>query len=235
MARFLNTEATDAAIVSIIAGAQKKVVLISPFIYVPKLLLERLIDKAQKENTKIVVVCRATELKPDIRESLATLPNLELRFLENLHAKCFYNEESMVLGSSNLYEYSLQNNREMGVLLNIKDDSAVFREACKEAEFILRLSKVGASQRSAAKKKSEDSQKSFPPEIIRETGYCIRCGVPRFRDLAHPLCDDCYDEWAEWSNPNYEENFCHVCGREWSTTIEKPLCDSCYRKSQRGR
>ena len=71
----------------------------------------------------------------EVRSELKQLRNLELRFDEDLPAKCFYNEESMVITSLNLHEHSQQHNREMGILLNSKEDSNVFKEALSEAEF----------------------------------------------------------------------------------------------------
>jgi len=43
----------------------------------------------------------------------------------------------MVITSLNLYDYSQQNNREMGVLLTLKDDHDIFLEAREEANFIV--------------------------------------------------------------------------------------------------
>ena len=60
---------------------------------------------------------------------------------EDLHAKCCYNEKSMVIISLNLHEHSQQHNRGMGVLLNSKEDSNVFKEAQNEAEFIVSRAK----------------------------------------------------------------------------------------------
>jgi hypothetical protein len=62
-------------------------------------------------------------------------------------------------------------------------------------------------------------------------GNCIRCGQKKKLDFQKPLCGICYEEWAFYGNPDYEENCCHKCGRNWSTTIDKPLCIHCWRKS----
>ena len=99
-------------------------------------MLVRLRDAGERQNIHITVVCRKADLRPETTSELGQVGNLELRFLENLHAKCFYSEESMVVTSLNLHEYSQQLNREMGVLL-IAEDGAVFKEALREANFIV--------------------------------------------------------------------------------------------------
>lgn len=63
-------------------------------------------------------------------------------------------------------------------------------------------------------------------------GYCIRCGDRKKFDFEKPLCGECYEEWAYYQNPEYEEECCHKCGRDWGTTIDRPLCTACWRKSR---
>src|SRR3990172_3309773 len=125
MAKFLNTSKAYAEIEDIVSKARNKLVLISPYIKIPKNLLERL-KYADNQRVAITLVCRKEDLNPEQRDALATMSNLELRFMINLHAKCFYNEASMVITSLNLYESSAQNNREMGILLTAKDDRDIF-------------------------------------------------------------------------------------------------------------
>jgi len=210
MAEFLNTSKAYAEIEGIVNKTESKLVLISPFIKVPEPLLERL-KYMDKKGVKIVVVCRKKNLKDEVRSDLKQLQNLELRFDENLHAKCFYNEESMVITSLNLSESQLKN-REMGVLLSLKDGS-IFNEACAEAEFIV----------NNAKKDSllvQDEPK----------GHCIRCGKPIPYNLSRPYCRRCGSQWkAKGGNPDYRERNgkCHACRKSWPATKGNPLCDSC--------
>ena len=136
MAKFLNTSKAYAGIEDIIDKARDRLVLISPYIKIPPLLLERL-KYVDRKGVKIVLVCRKKNLKSDVKSDLKQLKHLELVFDEDLHAKCFYNEESMVIGSLNLYDYSQQNNREMGILLSLKDDCNLFNDARNEAEFMV--------------------------------------------------------------------------------------------------
>ncbi len=234
MTRFLNTSKAYAEIEDIVNKAKSKLVLISPYIKIPEPLLERL-KHADGKGIKITLVCRKADLKSDVESDLKQLENLELRFLENLHAKCFYNEESMVIASLNLHEHSQQHNREMGVLLTLKDDQSVFSEARDEAEFIVGLATEDKSRRPRIGRQVSDTEsrdKGYSSET-KQGGFCIRCRSPIPYSLDRPYCRECYGEWSKWQNLDYEESYCHTCGTPEPTTILKPQCYSCYTGSQR--
>jgi phosphatidylserine/phosphatidylglycerophosphate/cardiolipin synthase-like enzyme len=244
MAKFLNTSKAYAAIEDIISKASNRVVLISPYLQIPETLLKRL-KYIDGKGIKIIVVCKKDDLKADVRSDLKQLKKLELRFDEHLHAKCFYNEESMVITSLNLYEYSQQHNREMGILLSLKDDPDVFNEARNEAEFIVSEAEKGSLIRSVFSEVVKDAKSILDSTVkddsrtTRRTskpGFCIRCGTPIPYNLDSPYCRDCWEKWKEGGgNPDYRERDgkCHACGEPALTKMAKPLCDSCYEKSRR--
>ncbi len=248
MVEFLNTSKAYAEIEEIINTATTEVFLISPYIRFPKPLLERLKYK-DGQGIKTIVVCREKDLNKDlgaqVRSDLKQLKNLELRFDDDLHAKCFFNQESMVITSLNLLESSERKNREMGVLLSLKEDSRVFKEALNEAEFIVARAKKDSIIRSIvsevvkeAKKvidtpKEEGSRKARIPSRAKNKGYCIRCGERITYDVDTPYCPNCYRVWKKYKDPNYEEEYCHKCGKPNElTTMDRPLCYSCFRKSR---
>ena len=245
MVKFLATENAYSNIVDIIKEASNKVVLISPYIKISDQLFDRL-KHMDKQGIRIIVVCRGKDLHIEEKSKLRQLKCLELRFDEDLHAKCFYNEKAMVITSLNLYDYSQQHNREMGVLLSLDEDPDAFKEALNEAKFIVTRAKKDSIIRSIvsevvkeAKKvidtpKEEGSRKARIPSRAKNKGYCIRCGERITYDVDTPYCPNCYRVWKEYKNPDYEEVFCHWCGTPYAlTTMNRPLCNSCYRKSQR--
>ncbi len=61
-----------------------------------------------------------------------------LKYNEDLHAKCYVNDEKMVITSLNLYEFSMANNKEMGVLIDKNDpaDIQLYEDAFKEVDYI---------------------------------------------------------------------------------------------------
>lgn len=242
MVEFLNKDAAYAKIVSIIDKARGEVVLITPYINIPDDLFARLKYKDAK-GTKTVVVCRRKNLASEVKSRLKHLRNLELRFDEDLHAKCFYNEDSMVITSLNLYEHSQQHNREMGILVNLVEDESVFREALSEAEFIVDSAKKDSAIKSMLGAIGKEAKKSLDDyrvddrtrkARIRRTdngGFCIRCGRSMVYNVDAPHCLDCYRTWNRHKNPEYPEKHCHSCGkaRKWITKV-KPLCATCYKK-----
>ena len=244
MVEFLNKDKAYAEIVGIVSKAESKLVLISPYIKIPEDLLERL-KYIDGKGIRIMVVCRDKDLKADVRSELKRLRNLELRFDEDLHAKCFYNEKSMVITSLNLHEHSKQYNREMGVLLNSEEDSNVFKEALNEAEFIVSRAKKDSVIRSVLggvvkeakligdSLTKDNSRQTKTVSRTKQKGYCIRCGKSIPYDLKSPYCPSCYRVWSKFKDSNYEEEYCHKCGKpNEPTTMKRPLCDSCYRKSR---
>lgn len=223
MAKFLTTLGSQAEIENIIDNARNRLVVISPYIRIQETLLQSL-KAADRRSVKIVLVYGKDELKPETKSQLEQLSNLSLYFLENLHAKCFFNEESMVITSLNLYESAEGNNREMGVLISRKEDEDCFKDAVKEASVIV----SSAAKVELGKPKVRTQSKTKRSTSGGTGGYCIRCKTLIPLNPDQPLCRDCYDEWAEWENPDYEEKFCHTCGKPTPTTIEKPLCHHCY-------
>jgi hypothetical protein len=137
MASFLNTQQIIQSISTIISNSKKELVLISPFIQINDSFAESLtrIDANGRKTTLVFGKCI---LNPYEENFLTRLKNLDLRYFEHLHAKCYYNESYMIIGSMNMYEASERNN-EMGVLINAEteDDMKLYKDAKMEAEFII--------------------------------------------------------------------------------------------------
>ncbi len=253
MAKFLNTSRAYAEIEDITSKANRELVLISPYIKIPARFLERLKDVARK-NIRIILVCREKDLRPEEKRDLIQVRNLELRYLKSLHAKCFYNEESMVITSLNLYESS-QDNREMGILLGLKEDHELFLEAREEAEFIVRsadltrddVATLDTTQREETRQEPKigkrDKKKTgniFTKDIreilntpifgSKQKGYCLRGGESIPYDRDNPFCAVHFAKWEEHRNLEYKEHYCHLCGKKYRTSMKYPLCRSCYEK-----
>ena len=159
---------------------------------------------------------------------LKELKHPSLYYLQNLHAKCYLNEQNMIIGSMNLYEFSEKNNREMGVLLSLEGDNEVFEDAVQEVGSIINA----ATPQKPKQVSYASSRPNQPAKKVRERkssgkAFCIRCGTGiRFNQDA-PLCSDCFKEWVKYGNEDYEEDFCHKCGKEADTSKAVPLCASC--------
>ncbi len=248
MAKFVTTTGTTSAIEDIINTADSKVVLISPYIKIAGRLFQNLVAADQRGVRTKIVYGKKRQLDPDVEKQLRQLKHVEVSFLDNLHAKCYFNDKSMVITSLNLYDFSEQNNREMGVLITKQDDTELFEEARREADMIIGLASdtTGAApRRSPVKTQPRQQQKTTekkPKSILAklgseivsgmigsDRGYCIGCKVRIDFDTDKPSCLKCY--WPLKRNQR-KAKYCHECGREFKTTLNIPRCRSCYEKSQ---
>jgi phosphatidylserine/phosphatidylglycerophosphate/cardiolipin synthase-like enzyme len=226
MAEFLTTAGIINSLEQIITGARERLVLISPYLKLSPTLMQRLQD-AEIGRVEITIVYGKNELQQEQQDQLATLTNLSLYFLENLHAKCYMNEARMVITSMNMYDFS-EKNREMGVL--VTSDEPVFMAADREVQSIIRAAEPKPNL--VANVRAESGPRSrwgSPTAASRTGGSCIRCSREIPRNVARPLCRSCYDTWAAFGNPDYPERACHQCGTAGAVSVARPLCRACYR------
>lgn len=235
MLEFLTTAGTASNIEKIIIDAKSKLVLVTPYLKLTKILFDRLRD-ADKRGVKITLLFRDQDIPVDIHSLLGELKYLSAFCSSNLHAKCYFNEDRMVITSMNMYDFSEKNNREMGVLILRKSDDELFTQAVSEAQSIQEASeKVSLFDAGRYRKLAEVSQRfnaGSPANTSQSDneGFCIRCRRAKYFNRFEPFCKECYYIWAEFGNPSYQEKFCHSCGLEEVTSMEKPLCYSCFQK-----
>ena len=154
-------------------------------------------------------------------------------FLPNLHAKCYFNEDRMIITSMNMYEFSEKHNREMGVLLKAGEPG--YADALREVDSII----AAAEARSVTSaptygRRLYQPTATFPARVSSHShrhghGVCIRCQASIPRNPWRPLCGACYEVWSAYQNPDYHEQWCHFCGQPTDTSVNRPLCWSCYR------
>lgn len=139
MAKFLNTSATNYYLEELIKGASERLILISPFLKLNDRIKELLEDK-NRLKIDVRIVYGKSELQPEEINWLKELTFVRTSFCKNLHAKCYINEESCIITSLNLYEFSQVNNNEMGVYISRNEDSDIYRDTYEEAQRIIRIS-----------------------------------------------------------------------------------------------
>ncbi|MEO9802028.1 MAG: phospholipase D-like domain-containing protein [Reichenbachiella sp.] len=210
MIKFLETEEISACIKRIIENATDTIYIVSPYLSIRR-KLRSYFEEAINRNVKIVFVYRKLNYANDDINWLTKLGS-KITQIENknLHAKCYINDSEAIVTSMNLYGYSQDNNYEMGVLIDKKDD--MFDKVQKSVETIIK-----------------HSTQSIDTE--RDSGFCIRCRSNIDRDSNKPYCYSCYLIWYEYENYNYQENCCHNCGEKESTSISRPLCYDCFKAS----
>lgn len=109
-------------------NAKKEIILISPYLKFSKSFIDRLIHKSKK-GIKLKLIYGKGDLDKKTWEILEKL-DASVYYKENLHAKCYMNEEMAVIGSMNFYEYSEINNEEIGLVISKNEDGSAF-EACQ--------------------------------------------------------------------------------------------------------
>jgi hypothetical protein len=168
MAKFLNTDLLNEWIPRLIRETKKELIIIVPYIKTSDRIYSHLFE-ADKRGVETTLVYRENKLSELEKKKLASLDNLNLLCHPNVHAKCYYNEQYMIIGSMNLYEYSERNNREMGVLLHREDlnefrhdsdNQEIFEEAIHEIRTIINAS-------SFEKHSRETKTEGFEMDIIK--------------------------------------------------------------------
>jgi phosphatidylserine/phosphatidylglycerophosphate/cardiolipin synthase-like enzyme len=236
MADFLTTTGISHNIENIILEAKAKLILVSPYLQISKTLFERLKD-ADGRGVTIKIIYGKDQLQSSEKKLLASLNKIELYFFKNLHAKCYFNENKMVITSMNMYEFSERNNREMGVLIDRTIDKDLFDKAVNETLSILKSSEKVAIA-SEEIKKPLHVPKPVPVQktnsllnLFRSSkAFCIRCEANIPFNPEKPYCPTCFSVWSQYENYDYIENVCHRCGSDTNTSMVKPLCYDCYNR-----
>lgn len=174
MPKFLNTKGLINWIPKIINETERELVIITPYMQLSDAIYECLVN-ANKRGVETIIIYRENKLSDKDKAKLLAIDNLNLLHHPNVHAKCYFNENYLLIASMNLYEYSEKNNREMGVLLhkidieeddkleswrNTIDDDSVFADALDE---ILEI-KNGAE---LEKMSRETLEEGFEMEILK--------------------------------------------------------------------
>lgn len=243
MARFINTRKAVSEIEDLIKNADQKLVLVSPYLKLSKDFKELLTYRNGKDKITTVIFGKQ-ELKPDEMTFLQGLRFVVLKFKEDLHAKCYVNDQHMVITSLNLYEFSMANNREMGVFIDKNDpaDVQLFEDAMKEVDFISETSQrfeLSAAKPSPAKSAEPvRTASATPPKKAtgggKAIGFCIRTGVEIPFNIEKPLSYDAYKQWSKYNDPDYAEKYCHFSGEpsNGETSVSKPILKKNWKQAK---
>lgn len=237
MAKFINTRKAVAAIEDLIKEAEDKLVLISPYLKLSKDFKELLTYRNSKDKITTIIFGKQ-ELNLNEMKFLEGLRFVILKYNQDLHAKCYMNDKQMIITSLNLYEFSMANNKEMGVLIDLDDenDKNLFEDAVKEIGYIDSTSERFKFNTSSAQEKIDEAKPTKKTTTSKpknnSEGHCIRCNESIKLNPLVPYCKDCYKVWKEYADDEYEEEHCHICGTKKETTMLKPTCYPCYKANK---
>lgn len=240
MPEFLRTAGISDRLERIIIDAKERLILISPFLRINQ-RLKVLLEDQNRQKIDVRVIYGKSELRPEENNWLASMTSIRTSFCKDLHAKCYLNENEALLTSMNLYEYSQQNNYEMGILVSREDEPDLYEKVYDEAKRIDRASEAirvtvarietpADDQKDSVPKKSSKSQSRAKAPV---SGFCIRCKAEIPVKPERPYCNRCFRSWRRYENSEYEEKQCHTCGKEHKATMAKPVCYDCYTKFKR--
>jgi phosphatidylserine/phosphatidylglycerophosphate/cardiolipin synthase-like enzyme len=244
MAKYLRTSAITAQVEEMIREAKERLYIISPYLKLSDNIKELLNDK-EREKVETRIIFGKQELSPSEMGFLQNLKYVRLYFSKNLHAKCYLNEKKMVIASMNLYEFSQQNNREMGILIerDNESDRVVYDDAWKDIESLLNNAEDFSYIEAPKSENNKISAKTViaqPPTkpIVKESGkpsgYCIRTGVQILFNQEKPLSLDAFKKWNQFADINYPEKFCHFSGEpsNGETSVSKPILYKNWKKAK---
>jgi len=241
MAKYLRTSGISAGVEELIREAKERLYIISPYLKLSDNVKELLNDK-EREKVEVRVIFGKQELNPTEMAFLQNLRYVRLFFSKNLHAKCYLNEKTMIVTSMNLYEFSQQNNREMGILIDRNNDSdrQVYDDAWKDIESMLH----NADDFAYIKAPKEPEKPKIEPKTIpikvsenqnsKPNGFCIRTGQPIQFNPEKPLGYEAFKSWNQFGDPNYPERFCHFSGEpsNGETCVSRPILYKNWKKAK---
>ena len=233
MVEFLTTTSISAELETLIKSAREEITLISPYLKVnPR--LQGFIRDADLRRVRLTVIYGKSDMQDAERKWIRALTvPAETWFVPNLHAKCYLSEDAAIITSMNLYEFSQQNNDEMGIYVSRSQEPALYQEIKEEAQRLRRTADPGQGTPPEPSPPTTPDQPPVakPDQQGNPPGYCIRGQEPVPLDPEKPYCNQHYRIWARYGDKTFEEKFCHKCGEEHTTSMAKPLCLECFRRA----
>lgn len=123
MAKFITTTGASHGIESLIKSSKYYIVLATPYINIHARLRKIIEQKLCDTPVLFILICKQIELRNDELKWLASQDKIQIVNCINLHGKCFMNENTAIVTSMNLYEYSAVNNIEFGFIVERINDA----------------------------------------------------------------------------------------------------------------
>jgi phosphatidylserine/phosphatidylglycerophosphate/cardiolipin synthase-like enzyme len=241
MAKFLNTTGVSYHLEELMKGTKTRLILISPYLQFHDRIKEHL-EYLRGQKKEIHIVFRENKLQSDEKRWLNEKSEIKISFNKNLHAKCYINENEAIITSMNLYEFSQQNNNEMGIHISKSLDPDLYNSTLEEAERLLYISenvksticsistnvKLKSENKEISVKIKPSKKESFTP------GFCIRTGAVIPFDIFKPLSYEAFKSWNQHANIDYPEKYCHFSGEpsNGETCVEFPILKKNWKRAQ---
>jgi hypothetical protein len=248
MGEFLTGKRLKNKILDIIDSAEKKLILVSPYITLHDYYKLKLVNKTGDSQlvTSLIYQKERARKKPNLSqqdfEFFKIFKKVSIYANHRLHAKLYANENGILLTSMNLYKFSQDNNNiEFGVYypannsLKNRQDLYIRTDIQQTLQNIivkstLEYTNIPTIQHDlftayyAAKAADRINNMSFPPE----EGYCIRTGAAIPFNIKKPYSAKAYKDWSKEGSLVKYEPFCHLTGERTGEpiTLVKPIAYS---------
>lgn len=241
MAKFLNTTGVSYHLEELIKGTKDRLILISPYLQFTDRIKEHLSNlNIQKRDIRIVY--RENKLQLEENNWLENQIGIRTSLCKNLHAKCYINENEAIITSMNLYEFSQQNNNEMGIYISKTQDADLYNATIEEVQRLLTISeeirvtvkKVTADTPPKIEKKVVETKAAFVKSSDKQKGFCIRTGVSIPFNVEKPMSYEAFKSWSKYNDPEYPEKFCHYSGElsNGDTSVSRPILKKNWKKAK---
>lgn len=252
--QILNRFEVNKCLIDIIENADKEIILISPYIKLNEKLKRALATHKHKKDFSLIVVYGKNEEKKQQSLSDADLDflkqfdNIEIKYHKRLHAKLYANDFSVLITSMNLHDYSMNENIEIGVYIEMnlfrdiaswisnKISNSIEIQAKEFADYIISKSEKHFSKHTSQTTSLFGLFKSYGNPIVevdnrKRKGYCIRKGIEIEFNPSKPYSQEAFASWNQYKNDMYKEKYCHACGKPAATSMKHPLCRDCFHKT----
>jgi phosphatidylserine/phosphatidylglycerophosphate/cardiolipin synthase-like enzyme len=241
MSKFLNTTGVSYHLEELIKGTKDKLILISPYLQFTDRIKEHL-SNLNILKRDIRIVYRENKLQLEENNWLESQIGIRTSICKNLHAKCYLNENEAIITSMNLYEFSQQNNNEMGIYLSKLQDVDLYNATIEEAHRLLTISeeirvtvkKVTAETPPKTEKKTVELKQFHTKTSDKQIGFCIRTGIAIPFNVNEPMIPEAFKSWGKFGNPEYKEKYCHFSGElsNGETSVSKPILKKNWKKAK---
>lgn len=257
MAQFKKGNNLNSTLEEIFENAQKNLIIISPYIKLHSRFKDVLKPKLNEHRLQITIVFGKNE--DDISKSFSLedfnffkeYPDIEIRYEPRLHAKYYANEESSLLSSMNLYDFSQNNNIEFGILTKNSSSDKLDQEAYEYFKSVIDNGKLLFKNKPIIEEKllgfskkylgfnnvvneleellkpNNKPKNTYKPAKRNEEkmGYCIRTGIKIPFNPKRPFSDKAFESWNRFKDDNYQEKFCHFSGESSNgeTCFARPI------------
>lgn len=212
-------EALESAIIAneienIITMSGEYILFVSPGIHLTEPVFIKLAE-ASVRGVRITILS-GTVPDPAATRLLSVIKNLALICVENLNARCYFNESRLIITSMGLDDMVNSSAVNTGIML--KADSDLYNSIRREFEA------VSGSGIKIILEPGSDEHKISSDATYR--GFCIGCGMPVTFNPARPYCNMCRNTFSSDSHDT-PGNYCHSCGCESPVTITQNICIKC--------